>query len=181
MKTTNYLSLVLITIVITISSCTNRQNNATQDMEKKNMETMQKVFDAFIAGNTNIDEYVSADMIEHTPSPGVTATGLAGMKETITMFHTAFPDLKETTIKMFADSDYVVAHFNMKGTNSGSMGGMPATNKPIDVNGVDIVRFENGKGVEHWGYYEEAKMMQQMGMMPEPGKEGMPADSAKKM
>jgi predicted SnoaL-like aldol condensation-catalyzing enzyme len=43
--------------------------------------------------------------------------------------------------------------------------GMPATNKPIDIHTVDVLRFENGKVVEHWGYMEEFKMMEQLGMM----------------
>ena len=46
--------------------------------------------------------------------------------------------------------------------------GMPATNKKIDVEGVDIIRFKNGKAVEHWGVYDNMKMMQQLGMMPPP-------------
>jgi predicted ester cyclase len=43
---------------------------------------------------------------------------------------------------------------------------MPATNKPVDVYAVDVLRFENGKVVEYWGYMEEMKMMEQLGMMP---------------
>ena len=73
---------------------------------------------------------------------------------------------------MWADKDMVIAHYTMTGMNSGPMGEMPATNKSVNVNGVDIVRFENGKAVEHWGYWEEMKMMQQLGMMPEMGAAG---------
>ena len=49
--------------------------------------------------------------------------------------------------------------YNAKGTNSGPMGAMQAANKAIDVNGVDIVKFADGKGVEHGGYTEESKMI----------------------
>ena len=64
------------------------------------------------------------------------------------------------------EGDRVVVHYRWKGVNSGAMGeGMPATNKPIDVETVDVLRFENGKVVEHWGYMEEMKMMEQLGMM----------------
>jgi hypothetical protein len=44
--------------------------------------------------------------------------------------------------------------------------------------GCDILRFENGKAAEHWGYMEEGKMMQQLGLMPAPG--AAPAKPAKK-
>jgi steroid delta-isomerase-like uncharacterized protein len=183
MKTKNLFYILLASGMVCLYSCTNMSNPADESrktMETKNMETMQKVFDNFAAGNTNVDEWVSADMVERTPDPNIKATGLAGMKEAITMYHTSFPDMKINVSRMIADSDYVVAHFTMTGTNSGPMGPMPATNKSIDVNGVDIVRFENGKGVEHWGYWQETKMMQQLGLMPEQGHE-MPMDTTKKM
>ena len=56
------------------------------------------------------------------------------------------------------------------------MGAMQATNKAIDVNGVDIVKFADGKGVEHWGYTEESKMMKQLGL----GEEKEEKEEAKK-
>jgi hypothetical protein len=87
---------------------------------------------------------------------------------------------------MIADTTFVVTHYTMTGTNTGSIMGMPATGKKFNIHGVDIVRFVNGKCVEHWGYDEEMKMMQQLGMMPDMSsslsadKAGMPGDSAKK-
>ena len=42
--------------------------------------------------------------------------------------------------------------------------------------GTDVWRFQDGKAVEHWVYYEEMKMMEQMGLMQEPA--GMPMDPA---
>jgi predicted ester cyclase len=67
---------------------------------------------------------------------------------------------------MITEGDRVVMHYRWKGVNTGPMDeGMPATNKAIDVHTVDVLRFENGKVVEHWGYMEEFKMMEQLGMM----------------
>ena len=57
---------------------------------------------------------------------------------------------------------------DMIGTNTGPWGEMPATGKVMDVMGCDVMRFENGKAAEHWGYMEEAKMMMQLGLMPPP-------------
>lgn len=44
---------------------------------------------------------------------------------------------------------------------------IPATGKKIDVDGVDIARFRDGKAVEHWAYYDELGMMRQLGVIPE--------------
>jgi hypothetical protein len=57
---------------------------------------------------------------------------------------------------------------------------MPATNKKVDGRGMDWTRWENGKFVERWGAFEEMKMMQQLGMMPDAAAAHDHADSTKK-
>ena len=178
MKSQKTLSILVVVLLFCITSCSNMNTKPDNNTAmEKNKETMKKVFDAFESGNTDsIENWVAENFNDHSPDPNVKSTGIPGLKETIKMYHTAFPDIKQNIMSMWADNDVVVAHFNMKGTNSGPMGEMPATNKSVDVNGVDIVRFENGKGVEHWGYWEESKMMTQLGLMPDMNQ---PADPAK--
>lgn len=150
-----------------------KADSAAKAATMANEESVRKVFTMFETGNTDgIETCVAENMVEHSPAPGITSTGMQALKDIIAMHHGAFPDTKITVLSMAVDGDIVMAHYNMKGTNTGPMGeGMPATNKAMDVNGVDVVRFENGKGVEHWGYWEESKFMQQLGMMPAPGEE----------
>jgi len=167
MKPIKLVSVLALASAFFIASCGNMNNKPdnTAVMEK-NKESMKKVFDMFTTGNSQgVENYVSENQVDHNPMPGLKSTGIQALKDMIAMHHTAFPDTKITVISMVAEGDMVVAHYNMKGTNTGPMGNMPATNKPMDVNGVDIVRFADGKGVEHWGYWEESKMMQQLGMM----------------
>ena len=170
------LSAFIIGSIMSCSSPASKENDASA----KNKEAMLKVQEAFSSGNAEgLENYVAENMIEHSPDPMIKTTGLQGLKDAIKMYKTAFPDMKMTSVSMVAEGDLVVGHINIKGNNSGPMGEMPATNKTMDVNGVDIVRFENGKGVEHWGYWEEMKMMTQLGLMPPPG--DAPADSSHKM
>lgn len=152
-----------------------KTDSAAKAATAANMETVKKVFAMFETGNTEgIENWVKADMIEHSPAPMIKTTGIQGLKDIATMHHGAFPDTKITVLGWAADGDMMYVHYNMKGTNTGAMGpDMPATGKAMDVNGVDIVRFEDGKGAEHWGYWEESKMMEQLGMMP-------PADGGEK-
>jgi predicted SnoaL-like aldol condensation-catalyzing enzyme len=161
-----------------------KADSAKHAQLEANKEATKKVFTMFETGNTEgIENIVADNIVSHVePMPGITSKGLEQLKETITKGHAMWPDAKWTITSMAAEGDMVFAHYHMTGTlNAGSMGpGMPAENKSIDANGVDIVRFENGKGVEHWGYWEEMKMMQQMGMMPPPGDMGKPEKEAKK-
>ncbi len=135
-------------------------------------ETIQRVLDLWFTGNTDgIEVIVAENFKSNIPMPGVSSTGIQQLNDMIAISSGAFTDNKTVDLHMIADGDRVVAHYRWKGVNTGSMGeGMPATNKAIDVHTVDVLRFENGKVVEHRGYMEEMKMMEQLGMMP--GDEG---------
>ena len=46
--------------------------------------------------------------------------------------------------------------------------GMPSTGKDVDVQLIDIMRFdEDGLVAEHWGVVDMLAMMQQLGVVPE--------------
>lgn len=166
MKT--YSVLFALGLLFIFSACQKEDPNAA--MEKANKETMQKIFDA-LNGNTPdaLDNLIVTDFIEHTPDPMVEGTGRDALKKAFAMYHQAYPDLKITVNWMVAEGDMVVAHYTWSGTNTGAMGPMPATGKAVNVDGVDIARFKDGKGVEHWGYFDMQKMMEQLGMMPAMG------------
>ena len=131
-------------------------------------QTAQRFLDLWFTGKTDaIEEIVAESFVSHMSMPGVSSTGIQQLKDMVAISSAAFTDNKTEDMHLIAEGDRVVVHYRWKGVNSGSMGeGMPATNKPIDVHTVEVLRFENGKVVEHWGYMEEFKMMEQLGMMP---------------
>ena len=116
-------------------------------------QATQHFLELWFSGKTDgIEEIVAENFVTHMSMPGVTSTGIQQLKDMIAISAAAFPDNKMEDMHLIADGDRVVAHYRWKGVNTGSMGeGMPATNKPIDVHAVDVLRFENGKVVEHWG------------------------------
>ena len=138
-------------------------------VKKANIAAYNAVNDMFNSGKMDgLDKYIAANYTEHHMPPGA-KPGLDGLKEHMTMLHASFPDMKFTINSITADSNMIWALMTMTGTNSGPFMGMPPTGKQINFQGADIVRLENGKCVEHWGFFEEMKMMQQMGMMPPMG------------
>jgi predicted ester cyclase len=135
-------------------------------IRKSNIESFRKVTDIMNFGKMDdTGKYIADNYTEHQMMPGQ-KPGLAGMKEMMAGMHMAYPDMKFTINQITADTNMIWGLSTMTGTNTGSMMGMPPTGKAINVQAVDIVRLENGKAVEHWGFMEEKKMMQQMGMMP---------------
>jgi predicted ester cyclase len=84
------------------------------------------------------------------------------------VFRDAFPDLRFTAEDIIAEGDKVAARYTMRGTHQGEFMGVAPTGNRIEVTGIDIVRFEGGKMVEHWANSDELGMMQQLGVIPAP-------------
>lgn len=135
---------------------------------------------AWDAGNVDeFDKYLTADYKSHNAMPGY--EGLEGTKKMGKELKAGFPDMKTTIEDMRVDGDILMTRTRMVATNTGPMMGSPATNKKMDVIGLEMVRWSNGKFVESWFAMEEMKMMQQMGWMPPMGEApAAGADSTKK-
>ena len=112
-----------------------------------------------------IDELMAADFIENNPQPDQ-KPGTEGMKEMMTMFVAAFPDLHSTIDLLVAEGDIVVGRMTTTGTHNGDFMGIPASGKSISFTETHMVRVANGKAVEHWGNADEVTMMQQLGVIP---------------
>jgi predicted ester cyclase len=55
-----------------------------------------------------------------------------------------------------------------RGTQKGQIGPMPPSGKQINITVIDIMRFKDGKLIEHWGVPDRFAMMEQLGMKPPP-------------
>jgi predicted ester cyclase len=113
------------------------------------------------------DELMGPEFIEHEAGPGE-GRGLQGVKATVTMLHTAFPDLQISIEEMSADGDKVWARVTFHGTHTGGLLRMPPTGRRIRVEAIDLCRFSAGKLVEHWGVFDRMGMMEQLGAIAHP-------------
>ena len=83
------------------------------------------------------------------------------------MYRAAFPDLRMDPEDVLVSGDKVVARVRATGTHEGELMGKPATGKSVDVQLIDIMRFdEDGLVAEHWGLVDMLAMMQQLGVAP---------------
>ena len=111
-----------------------------------------------------VDELMAANYIDHNPAPGV-PSGTEGMKQLMSMFFSAFPDLHATIDVLVAEGDLVVGSMTNTGTHTGDFMGIPATGKKISFTETHIVRIADGKAVEHWGNQDDMGMMQPLGVI----------------
>ena len=115
-----------------------------------------------------IDELFSNDAVLHNPQDPTVAKGPQGAKTSLETYLTAFPDLKITIEKEITDGEYVVQHLRAIGTHTGPLMGMPATGKKANTTGVMTTKFDDGKIVEVWSFFDNLGLMQQLGLVPTP-------------
>jgi steroid delta-isomerase-like uncharacterized protein len=115
------------------------------------------------------DELMAAHHVDHTPGSPPLPPGPVGFKQFGSVYFTAFPDLRITIDDQVAEGDRVVTRWTSHGTNTGSLFGMPATNKSATITGITISRIVDGKAVETWTNFDNLGMLQQLGVVPAPG------------
>lgn len=111
-----------------------------------------------------IDELGSENYTDHEePFPGQ-PPGLEGIRFYVTSFRSAFPDISVKSIEpTMVDGDLEAARVVLTGTHQGELMGTAPTGNTVEFSGVDIVRVQDGKVVEHWGSTDTLKMLQQIG------------------
>jgi predicted ester cyclase len=136
-------------------------------MHQAREEGLRAVFKMFETGNAEgAEQYMTDNYVEHTPPPGTQPQGIQGFKEMVAMMGKGWSDNKMSIISVAHAGDTMFVHYRWKGRNTGEMmPGMPATGKEVDATGVDVVVYDGTKAIGHWGYFEEMKMMSQLGLM----------------
>ena len=94
------------------------------------------------------------------------AVGIDSARAYYANYLTGFSDIRFTIIDVFGMGNKLVKHWNFKGTHTGLFFGIPATGKKVDIEGVTLVRMENGKIAEEQDFFDNLEFMQQLGLIP---------------
>jgi steroid delta-isomerase-like uncharacterized protein len=134
-------------------------------MSEANKVAIGRFFEeVYNQGNVALfDELAAPSFVSH--DRGNPTQDRDGVKAIVGAIRAAFPDVHFTADDIIAEGDKVAARFTMRGTQRGDFMGIPATNREITVTGIDIVRFSDGKAVEHWHEWSGMELMQQLGVM----------------
>ena len=112
-----------------------------------------------------IDEMVSDDFVDHDPMPGQSPSK-DGVGFFVNTMRAAFPDLKaKITEPALVDGNLEALYVVLTGTHQGALMGIEPTGRSVEFSGIDIIRTDGGKVVEHWGATDMMALMQQIGAM----------------
>lgn len=119
-----------------------------------------------------VDAFFAPDFVDHAAIAGF-APGREGVKQRHAALFAAFPDCRLTIEDMVAEGDRVATRFAIRGTHRGEFFGIPPTDRPVTVTGIDVVRMAGGKIVEHWINFDHLGLLRQLGAIPAPGSPGV--------
>ena len=130
--------------------------------------TQRRLYDLLNAGDIEGFGALLADgFVEHEETPGLAPTR-DGVMQFFRMYRAAFPNLRFDLEDVLASGDKVVTRARATGTHRGELMGVPPTGKDVDVQLIDIMRFDgDGLVAEHWGLVDMLSMMQQLGVVSE--------------
>lgn len=111
-------------------------------------------------------EVVDADCIEHGARPDE-PQGFEGVKRTMLWLGRVFADQRWEIHQVVGEGDTVVVRCTHHGRHVGDLMGIPPTNREVAYDYIHIVRFRDGKGIEHWSVRDDMTLMRQLGVLPE--------------
>ena len=141
--------------------------------EENKMAIRRLTDEALNQGNMDVLDHVLADTFTyHDPAnPGVTSRD--DYKQFVAALRTTFPDIHFTIEDEVADGDQLAIRWTMRGTHRGDLvmpaGPIPPTGKQVQVSGITLIRFTEGKVVEEWQNADNLGFLQQLGVIPTPG------------
>ena len=125
----------------------------------------QTWIDGLNRGDVSVaDKVFAADCVIHINGSPDRDLGVAGFKQMIAGLLAAFPDLRLAIEDQIAAGDKVATRWVAEGTNSAPFGNVPATGRRVRVDGLVLDRVADGRVVERWEQWDQAGMMQQLGL-----------------
>jgi predicted ester cyclase len=135
-------------------------------VEENIAATRRLIAEGFNGGNLAIcDELFSPEAVEHQRG---SKGGIEGVKDTIRTLRSSFSDFELTIVDLIANEDTVWFRNRATGLNTGSVFGRPATGRSFEITVIDVIRFADGKIVEHWGVPDQLGVLMQLGLFGRP-------------
>ncbi len=167
---------IILIVLLFMGGCSENSNLAK--MENDNIATIRYIHSEMAKGNMEVfDEVLTSNYVRHCqamPPEFQEMHGSEQLKAFVGDFISAVSDFSETIDVIVADSDKVAYVTTMTATQTGPMGGLPASGKEFTCVNIIIQRFEEGKIAETWVTWDNVAMLSQLGFFPPPSAKSQP-------
>lgn len=127
-----------------------------------------------------IEEMLDAEGVAHglASEGGGSLRGPAEFLPFHERFRAAFPDITVEVLETIAEGDLVAARCAVRGSHQADTLGFAPTQRPVEFEGISIVRVRHGKIVEAWNQFDFMRMFEQLGALrlQPPEREGFIGD-----
>jgi predicted ester cyclase len=112
-------------------------------------------------------EVTDANVIGHGARPEE-PQGFEGVKRTMLWLGQVFADQRWDVHQVIREGDTVVVHCTHHGRHVGDLMRIAPTNREVAYDYIHILRFRDGKAIEHWGVRDHMTLMRQLGVLRDP-------------
>ena len=137
-------------------------------MSSENKQIVRRFFkDLWNKGNLAVaDPIIAPNHALHDPATPDFGKGPDGMKQIVTLYRNAFPDVQFKIDHMIDADNFVTTRYTATGTHKGELRGIAPTNKSIKVEGILITRMSRGRFGESWVIWDALGLMEHLGAVP---------------
>ena len=143
-------------------------NTGATPEEYKHMagQAVREIFSKIEPGLT--EKLYAPEHLLHDRSLPEALRGFEGVKRYAQVRRRAFPDARVTIGEQVAEGNRVVSQWTVSGTHQEYFMGIPATGVHVEVSGVTISRFSQGKIAEDWYSSDDLGVLWQLGVFSGP-------------
>lgn len=138
--------------------------------EERNKAIVRQMYtELFNQGKLSLaDELFAADYVDQEAPPGLSNRGPESMRQLVTMFHNAFPDIFFNVEEVIAEGETAAARVTWTGTQQGLFMGIAPTGRAVRQKQMHFMRFRNNQMIEHLAVRDDLGLRQQLGVIPGP-------------
>ena len=120
--------------------------------EDKNAVAMKSWYTLMNAHKTGIYDLIGDDMVLDEVGSPQQIKGLSDVRNRFWYLLKVIPDLVEDFSPPLAFEDFTFSEVVIRGTQKGTLGGIPPTGNPIKLHQADLMQWKGGKMVAAWTY-----------------------------
>lgn len=110
-------------------------------------------------------QYFHLDYLSHT-APAGSEPGIGQAVDLCRWLEDTFSGIEYDLLHLVVEGDFVSSYVHMRAVHTGPGLGVPPTGLPFMAEQMHLMRFAEGRIIEHWSVRDDVGMMRQLGLAP---------------